>query len=682
MFGKYLCIAFLFFKIIYVNAQVVYSEGKNEGITAVSDSLSVSLSQVEVISSHLLNQIMQTDLKMNPVESSQDLLRKIPGLFIAQHAGGGKAEQIFMRGFDSDHGTDIHVAVDDVPVNMVSHAHGQGYADLHFVIPETVETIDFGKGSYYADKGDFNTSGYVNLKTFDKPGNSLIKIEGGMFNSTRMAGLLRLIDEKSHNMYAAGEYSYTDGPFEKSQHFNRVNLFIKDNYQINKNACIEWRASTFSSNWGASGQIPERAVKENMISRWGSIDPSEGGNTGRTNLALMLNHAVSEKASRQSLLYFTHYDFNLFSNFTLYLNDPEYGDEIQQKESRNIYGMEHKYTKQYTLENSELLWKSKIGLRYDDIDNTGLIHVWQRTTALDTLSLAAIQETNLNACSSVEWTLGKWMIYSGLRLDYFIFNVDDKTLAARLAQRETAFRLSPKLNFFYNLGKYSQFFLQTGMGFHSNDARVVIAQKGREILPYSLEADLGALFKPLPGLTIQPSVWYLYLQQEFVYVGDEAVVEPSGKTLRLGVDFSIRYQPLPCLYLDADVNYAHPRAMDAPEGENYIPLAPILTCVGGVAFRSDSGFGASLRFRYMKDRPANEDNSVVAKGYFVNDLTLVYALKNWELTLEGRNIFNVKWYEAQFNTETRLKNEINPVSEICFTPGYPFFLKAGLKINF
>jgi outer membrane receptor protein involved in Fe transport len=177
-------------------------------------------------------------------------------------------------------------------------------------------------------------------------------------------------------------------------------------------------------------------------------------------------------------------------------------------------------------------------------------------------------------------------------------------------------------------------------------------------------------------------VWYLFLQQEFVYVGDEAVVEPSGKTRRLGADLGVRYQPLKWLYVDADINYANPRALDAPKDENYIPLAPTLTSTGGIAVKLPSGISANLRYRYMKDRSANEDNSVVAKGYFVNDLMMAYTRKHWEVTAQIQNLFNVKWYEAQFDTETRLKNEPAPISEICFTPGTPFNCRVGVSVFF
>ena len=646
------------------------------------NSLPVQLSQVVVLFGQLLHQIMKVDLEMNPVNTSQDLLRKTPGLFIAQHAGGGKAEQIFLRGFDCDHGTDVSLSVDGLPVNMVSHAHGQGYSDLHFVIPETVENIDFGKGAYYVDKGDFATAGYVALKTFDRVEQSQLKVEGGMFHTARLSSVLSLLNETSGNrqsMYVAGEYNYTDGPFTMPQGFNRVNLFAKYRRLFNEHTQVSITASTFSSTWDASGQIPERAVRENSISRWGAIDSTEGGNTGRTNLALHINRTIDNNTAWQSLFYYTSYRFDLISNFTLFLNDPTYGDAIRQRENRNIYGMEHMYLKRLQ---PSLLWKSGVGMRYDDIGNIELDHVFQRETLLESLSAASIGETNLNAYTSLEWEKGKWMFNPGLRFDHFLFHVEDRLQPTSIVRSKSATRFSPKLNIFYQAANQCQLFFKSGMGFHSNDARVVIAKEGKEILPYSLEGDLGVVFKPIPGMLIQPSLWYLYLQQEFVYVGDEAVVEPSGETQRYGADLSIKYQPLKWLYLDVDFNYARPRALNEPEGENFIPLAPTFTGVGGLSVRFDSGFTAGLRYRYMKDRPANEDNSVVAKGYFVNDLTLAYPVRNWEISLQAQNIFNAKWNEAQFDTETRLPHETEAVSEICFTPGNPFFLKAGLKVVF
>ena len=673
----------------------VSAKGYEQAIYAVDDSHlsfnirldrhAIELAQINVTSQRLPAEVMSVDLKMNPVNTAQDLLRKVPGLFIAQHAGGGKAEQIFLRGFDDDHGTDIAVSVDGMPVNMVSHAHGQGYADLHFVIPETVKDIDFGKGAYYADYGDFDTGGYVNLKTYDKIDNSFVKVEGGAFNTIRTMGIFNILNENNNqhrrNMYLAGEYGYTNGHFDINQNFNRLNLFLKYNEWLNDRSYFNIQASTFNSKWNASGQIPERAVSEGLISRWGSIDPTEGGNTGRTNVLINYKYLLSDSETWESMFFYTHYQFRLFSNFTFFLNDPVNGDEIEQKESRNIYGMMNQYTKNFHFKNSRLAWKSGFGFRYDDIGDIELNHVYRRNTLLDRISLASINETHLYGYTSGEWQIGKWKINPAVRLDYFIFGMDDK-LTDEVEQDVIKARLSPKFNVFYNFNKKYQVFLKSGMGFHSNDTRVVIAQKGKNILPYSVGGDLGAVLKPFPNLLIQPALWYLFLQQEFVYVGDEAVVEPSGRSRRYGMDLSIKYQPLSWLYVDADFNYARPRFIDEPKGENYIPLAPVFTSTGGISVKLNSGFSASLRYRYMADRAGNENYSATAKGYFVNDLTLAYTLKKWELSMQIQNLFNVKWDEAQFYTETRLQNEINPASDMCFTPGYPFFLKTGIKFSF
>lgn len=643
------------------------------------------LSQVEVTAPRIEKALMHVDLRMTPVNTAQDLLRKVPGLFIAQHAGGGKAEQIFLRGFDCDHGTDINISADGIPVNIVSHAHGQGYSDLHFLIPETIDGIDFGKGAYYADKGDFNTAGYVNFSTYDRIRDNMIKVEGGAFSTIRTVGMFNLLgndDPRGRHAYVAAAYNYTNGPFDVPQQFNRINLFGKFNQWINDRNYISFQLSTFSSGWNASGQIPERAVEQGIISRWGSIDPTEGGSTSRSNAALTYKHMISAKEDWESFFYYSAYRFNLYSNFTFFLKDKVNGDEIEQKDDRAIYGMEHKYTRRFSAGSSHFIWQSGLGLRMDDIHDLELNHVYHRDSLLGRLSYGTGTETNLHAYTSLQWRSGKWMINPAVRVDHFMFNYHDKLLKDQLGRDVQATRVSPKLNFSYTPGTSVQWFLKTGMGFHSNDMRVVIQQQGKEVLPFSAGADLGVVLKPAQNLLIQPALWYLYLQQEFVYVGDEAVVEPSGKTRRLGADLSVRYQPLQWLYLDADVNYAHARAIGAPKGEDRIPLAPVLTSTGGIAVKLPGGFGANIRYRYMQDRPANEDNSIQAKGYFVNDLVLSYARPHWEFTVQAQNLFNVNWNEAQFETETQLQHESAPVSELHFTPGTPFYLKAGVAVRF
>lgn len=676
--NKTLTVIFLFLLLYGYHSQA-------QRTVASRDTLHAQLNQLEVNATRIEKEMMRVDLTMAPVNTAQDLLRKVSGLFIAQHAGGGKAEQIFLRGFDCDHGTDVNISADGIPVNMVSHAHGQGYADLHFLIPETIEGIDFGKGAYYADKGDLNTAGYVNFTTFDQLPESMFKLEGGAFNTMRAMGMFNLlpVDEnaKSH-AYIASEYNYTNGPFDVQQNFNRFNLMGKFNHRISNRSYLAIQASTFTSGWNASGQIPERAVKEGIISRWGSIDPTEGGSTSRSNLSLTYKHLIDETADWQSFFYYSRYRFNLYSNFTFFLNDPVYGDEIEQKDDRSIYGFDHKFTKTFELPHSSITWQSGAGLRLDDIYNLELNHVYRRDSLLGRMSYGTATETNLHAYTQMEWRKGKWAVTPAVRVDHFIFNYHNKLEPFPATKDQQATRVSPKLSFVYAAGRFAQWYLKTGMGFHSNDVRVVMQQAGKDILPFSAGADLGVILKPVKNLMIQPALWYLYLQQEFVYVGDEAVVEPSGKTKRMGADLGIRYQPWHWLYVDADVNYAHGRFTDEPKGTDYIPLAPELTSTGGVAVKLPAGFSANMRYRYMRSRPANEDNSVTAKGYFVNDLSLAYARPHWEFTIQAQNLFNTNWNEAQFETTTRLKNEAASVTELCYTPGTPFYLKAGVAVKF
>ncbi|MCB0630795.1 MAG: TonB-dependent receptor plug domain-containing protein [Saprospiraceae bacterium] len=663
---------------------VLTPEDFNRPMTIMMEEAPVNLEQVVISNqSSALNQLSRVDLQTNPVNSSQEVLRKVPGLFIAQHAGGGKAEQIFLRGFDIDHGTDIAISVDGMPVNMVSHAHGQGYADLHFLIPETIERVDFGKGPYYADRGNFNTAGYVEFQTKDKLEQSSASVEYGQFNTIRTVGLFDLLpSSQQQHAYLAGEYSLTDGPFESSQHFNRLNLMGKYTVSLPANGKFSILASHFTSKWDASGQVPQRAVDAGLISRFGAIDDAEGGLTSRTNIALNHTKGITSNSFLKSRAYFSKYDFELYSNFTFFLNDPENGDQIRQLEDRKLFGLESVYVLQSRAAGFDLDLQAGAGIRYDRVDNNELSHTANRKTLLESIALGDVNESNLYGFVNAELEFGDLLINPGLRLDYFKFDYVDQLATTYATLSESKARVSPKLNLLYSPNHFWQFFLKTGMGFHSNDTRVVVARSGEDILPAALGADLGAVWKPTPRLWFNTALWYLYLQQEFVYVGDEGVVEPSGETRRMGLDLGVRFQISDWLFFDSDLNYTIARALGEPEGANYIPLAPDLTAAGGLSYRSSNGFSGGLRYRYIKDRPANEDGSITAKGYLVTDLNANYTLKNTTFSVIVDNLFDTEWNEAQFATESRLQGESDPVEELHYTPGTPFFLKGKVTFRF
>lgn len=628
---------------------------------------------------NVLNEIAKIDLQTAPVKSSQEILRKVPGLFIGQHAGGGKAEQIFLRGFDIDHGTDIAITVDGMPVNMVSHAHGQGYADLHFVIPETVDKIDFGKGSYYANKGDFATAGYVSFKTKEYLEKSFISAEVGQFNTLRTVGAFDLLDQKSRDKaYIATEYVLTDGPFDAPQNFKRINLLGKYTTVLSNAGKMSFLASRFTSKWDASGQIPQRLVDNGTISRFGAVDDTEGGTTSRTNFNVNLQKPLTEKTNINANAFYSNYLFELYSNFTFFLQDPINGDQIRQKENRDIYGLNLELNHKMNRD----LWQFGFGFRADETKNSELSHTKNRQEVLEKIKLGDIDQTNVFSYINTEVSLGKFKINPSLRLDFFKFNYQDKLIDAYKTQSEDKMKLLPKLNIIYAQNNNFQLFLKSGFGFHSNDTRVVVAQSGEKIVPTSFGTDLGFIYKPLPKLVINTALWMLDLQQEFVYVGDAGIVEPSGKSARRGVDVGVRYQLNNYLFFDADANYTYARSVNEPDGQNYIPLAPDFTTTAGLSLKNYKNWSGGLQYRYLKSRPANEDNSIVAKGYMITDFNLNYEWKNMTYGLTIENLFNTEWNETQFATESRLQNESQSVEEIHFTPGTPFFIKGKVVYSF
>jgi hypothetical protein len=628
-----------------------------------------------------VNIISAIDVQTSPVRSSQEILRKVPGLFIGQHAGGGKAEQIFLRGFDIDHGTDVAISVDGMPVNMVSHAHGQGYADLHFIIPETISKIDFGKGPYYSDIGNFGTAGYVQFKTKDVLESSQLSLEYGAFNTTRTMAMLNVLDTENHSAYLAADYSISDGPFESSQNFSRNNFFAKYAGNISDKEKLTVIASHFNSTWDASGQIPDRAVESGLITRFGAIDDTEGGHTSRSNFSINYTKAIDYHTYIKTNVFYSLYDFELFSNFTFFLEDPINGDQIRQFEDRRIFGMESSWNRSSYLGEASIEYQIGLGLRNDVINDNQLSRTKNRIETLSRIQYGDVNENNIYTFANAEIDFGKWLFQPGVRLDFFKFNYIDNLNVLYEKLSESAVAVSPKFNIIYNLNKNVQLFAKSGIGFHSNDSRVVLDQQGRSALPPAYGLDLGAVVKPTKRMFVNVALWYLFLEQEFVYVGDEGIVEPSGRSRRMGIDLGIRYQLTDWLFVNGDVNYAKPRSIDNPEGERLIPLAPTMTATAGLSIKRKK-LSINLQTRYLADRTANENNSIVAKGYIITDLNSTYSFGALSLGISIENIFDQQWNETQFATESRLAFETNSTEEIHFTPGTPLFAKGIIKYNF
>lgn len=633
------------------------------------------------------------DLNLQPVKSAQDLLRLVPGLFIAQHMGGGKAEQIFLRGFDADHGTDINISVDGMPVNMVTHAHGQGYADLHFLIPETVASYDFGKGPYYTDKGDFTTSGFVAYTTKQSLAESMIKIEAGRFNTYRVLGMFNVFNHldktNGKSLYVTAENLYSDGgPFELPEHFKRLNLFGKYVKKLGDNNTFNASVSTFHSVWRSGGEIPDRALKEDYVdSRFGFIDSGQGGVTNRTNIILKLSSLLNNNWHLENEAYYTKYDFSLISDFTFFNYFPDDGDEFRQYEKRTLEGYNLKASKTTNINSLIVTTDAGAGFRYDNIAPLEMDHT-QEGKLIGLFSLSKASELNVNAWINETLSYKKWSLNTGVRFDYFHFT--DKNLMTgndkRLQQAGKSI-ISPKFNLTYNLNNQLQLYLKAGKGFHSNDARVATSNSNLPLLPAAYGIDIGINCKPANNIFINAAAWYLYLKQEFVFDQDLAdqidePISPSGRTIRKGIDISVRYQTTDWLFISINANLAHPRYIDSATHHNYIELAPTFTSTASLDVKLKNGFYGGISYRYLHDRPGNSNNTLTARGYFITDLTINYKHKFYELGLSVENLFNNVWDESQIAYTSRLKNESQAVEQISYTPGVPFYPKLKLTVFF
>lgn len=671
-----------------------------------------------------LKHIRSIDLELRPHKSSQDLLKLVPGLITAQHAGGGKAEQIFLRGFDADHGTDINISVDGIPVNMVSHGHGQGYADLHFLIPELVDELDVYKGPYFAQFGNLATAGAVEFKTKDILKNNLLKIEGGQFNTFRGTLLYQLgKGSAEQNGYVAAQYYNSDGPFESPQGLQRMNVYGKYFVNLSHNSKLTLSLGSFASAWDASGQLPQRTIDQGMITRFGAIDDMEGGNTSRTNLSIKYDQRDEKNNTLSIQAYLCDYDFKLFSNFTYFLEDTVNGDMIEQLDERFMHGLNAQYN---TIKNTgKLIMKSSYGTGYRS-DNIYL-NLWHSPNRIkqEVYSDVSIQERNLFAWIQEKFVFSsKFRIQAALRGDYFTFNVNDHIGTANETS-ETGLPhasgysqqgiLSPKLNAVYSPSSKFDLYFNAGSGFHSNDARnVIIGQKITELekmwkkdglsddeidnnleslnfdseqkdgitLPRAIGSEIGTRVKLASNFNIGLAAWYLYLEKEFVYVGDGGYAELSDPTQRIGLDLEARLKINNWLWADVDLCLSNSQLIGPLESENNIPLAPRITSTGGLSAIKLHGFSGTVRYTFIGDRPANETNSVIAIGYTILNIGLAYDWKKFTFSTTVENLLNTEWNEAQFDTESRMEWESEPVSEIHFTPGNPSNIQFGLSYRF
>ncbi len=604
------------------------------------------------------------DLELRPRASSQQLLTVAPGLVVSQHAGGGKAEQIFLRGFDADHGTDVAISVDGTPVNLASHAHGQGYADLHYLIPDVIERVDVRKGPFDVRDGDFATAGAVAFRTRDRLEDRRITLVAGHFGERGVRAAVPFGGAASRSGgYLAATATTTDGPFDASQDHSRWNAFARWTAPVG-GIRLRATASAYGAAWSASGQVPERAVRNGLIARFGAIDDTEGGTTARQEASL-----EAAGGSWIARAWAVRYELDLFSNFTFFRDDSLRGDGIVQRDRRTAFGFDGTVARgSYEL---------GAGVRADAA--VVALGRQERRVAIGTAPAAAVRPLHAYAWIGETLAIGKHVrVRGGLRADAFRFDARQ----AELRARSSSARLSPKLGVAYDDGDGLQLFGSAGTGFHSNDVRALLTPStgDQPLVPRAIALEVGGR-RTWSGVSVAAALWALDLESELVFVGDEGTTEAGGRSRRAGFDVEVRARLLTQLWLDADLAFAHARLRDAPAGEDRIPLAPTRTLAAGLTWRDGGPFNGAFRLRHIGTRPANEDGSVVAHGHTLFDLFAGAELGPIQLRAGLENLFDAAWNEAQFATTSRLRDEAAPTTELHFTPGAPrtFRVEVGWR---
>jgi outer membrane receptor protein involved in Fe transport len=626
--------------------------------------------------------VRNEDFASRPISDPSDILEVTPGLLTVQHAGGGKANQYFLRGFDIDHGTDLALSVDEVPVNLVSHGHGQGYADLHFLIPEAVERIQVTKGPYQADAADFATAGAANLVLKRTFAESEARVSFGSFNTYRALLIAAPRVEGPLQGYVVGEAYASDGPFRNPERTKRFNVIGRASYEPSASTSLSLTLMGYGGEWNASGQIPLRAVESGALDRFGFIDPTEGGSTQRYSATLAFHHHDPTGGRLKVTTYFVRNDFRLFSNFTFFAADPINGDQIEQVDGRNIMGLEARYEKSVTA--GSIVFKTTGGarVRIDDIDN-GLFSTKQRRR-LATRVTSRIGEQTVGVFLEEDTQWLKWLrTVVGVRADFFNFDVTDRSALGGSTAAKAAGIISPKASVVLSPCSGFEAYLNFGRGFHSNDARGIV----RRIDPVTPLAtatgyEAGVRMWPVKGLDVALGAWALDLGSELVWVGDEGTTEARPATMRRGLEAEVRYRPLPWLRLDADVTWTYARFVEPTGGGTLIPLAPAFTWSGGVQVDSPIGIFGSVRVLGLSDRPANETGSIVAQGWNLVDLEAGYDHHPFRASIAVRNLLNTPWRQAQFANESRLAGESEPVEDLHFTPGYPLSVVGSVSVHF
>lgn len=615
-----------------------------------------------------------------------NLLRLVPGLITLNPSGGpGKGDNFLVRGFDADHGTDLAGFLDGMPLNLRSHAHGQGYLDLNFLIPETIKEIQVHKGPYQAQYGDFNTAAAANFVTRDIVDQDVATATGGQFNTQRYLLMLSPTKGRVRTLVAA-EGFYTDGPFINANRYPRFNGLLKLTTNPTARSELSVTGTQYIGRWNASGEIPLREVNAGRLNRFGSLDPSQGGRTLRSTVHLRYHYDTPFGGNAFAETYLQYYRLNMFSNFTFFLNDPTNGDGIEQDDRRFLYGGELGYRQSGELFGMTASATIAAQARIDDA-HVRLANQRQRVLLSTTVN-SSIHEASYSPYLKLEFQPASWMRFvGGARADMFTFNVGDRcdaSCAQHTSGKTAAMVTTTKGNLILGPWFGTEFFLNGGTGFHSNDARAVVSNPTVQPLARATGYEIGLRTRQWDRIELLVALWTLDLSSELVFNGDDATTEILGATRRYGVELGNRVRLLEWLTFTGDVTFTHAAFRSTGAA---IPQAPLMTGRADVT-ATFGGLAASVQMLHLGSRWLTEDRSVSAQPFTIFNLVARYRpltkgpWRNLEGYLSVQNLTDTQWRQTQLFYESQLATESRPMGDIHFVPGTPRMVIAGVSWYF
>ena len=622
-------------------------------------------------------------LNTRPVSRPGEVLEAVPGLIVTQHSGEGKANQYFLRGFNLDHGTDLAISVDDVPVNMRTHGHGQGYADLNWLIPETINTLDIRKGPYYADEGDFASAGNLRIGLIDRTDKSVAQATVGSFGYRRFFGM-GSTKVGDGNLLIAGEAATYNGPWDNPDDVRKLNTLVR----YTQGTALDGLSVTgmaYSNKWNSTDQVPQRAIDTGEIGRYGSEDTSDGGNSNRFALSARIAK-TDDVGSWKANAYVVKSKLDLFNNFTYYLSDPVLGDQFHQRDDRVVAGANASRTVVGSFAGLPMETTFGIQTRYDAID-VALTNTYQRDF-LSNVRTDQVGEGSVGVYvqNTVRWT--DWFRTTlGWRGDYFDAKVTSLFDANNSGRAKEGIG-SPKFSMVVGPFNKTEFFLGAGMGMHSNDARgATITEAPNDpttkldaspLLVRTKGAEVGIRSKLIPNLESSISLFMLDQNSEIVFAGDAGDTSASRASRRYGLEWTNTYRPRPWLEIDADIALTHtrfagydseqaavydslagyPQAQIGNAAGNYIPGAPPMVASVGVTYGEKTGWFGGLRWRYLASSPLTEDNAFRSQDISLFNGRIGYRTDDgWRIQLDVLNLFNTKTDQISYAYGSMIKTD-------------------------